>query len=64
MTSNYNDKPLFCSVCARPLKLVEDTVSDENGHPVHEDCYVEALVSKRPQGVPTGNSRLCIKETG
>jgi hypothetical protein len=35
------EQPLLCRICREPVSLTSDTVVDENGKPVHEDCYVK-----------------------
>jgi hypothetical protein len=35
------EQPLLCRICREPVSLTSDTVVDENGNPVHEDCYVK-----------------------
>ena len=37
----------FCSICNEPVKL-ETAKADEDGHPVHEDCYLDKLSGKIP----------------
>ena len=34
----------ICSVCHNPINL-ETTKTDEDGKPVHEDCYVQHLLA-------------------
>jgi hypothetical protein len=33
---------LLCSLCNKPVELTTTKV-DENGRPVHEECYVQSL---------------------
>jgi hypothetical protein len=37
----------FCPICNEPVKL-ETAKADEDGHPVHEDCYLDKLSGKIP----------------
>jgi hypothetical protein len=37
----------FCPICNEPVKL-ETVKADEDGHPVHEDCYLDKLSGKIP----------------
>jgi hypothetical protein len=34
---------LLCRICHEPVSLKSDTVTDENGQSVHEDCYVKEI---------------------
>jgi hypothetical protein len=36
-----------CKICAKPVDLTGDLYADENGKPVHEDCYVKHVTSSR-----------------
>jgi|HubBroStandDraft_6_1064221.scaffolds.fasta_scaffold18560_3 hypothetical protein len=38
---------LLCRICHEPVSLKSDTVTDENGKAVHEDCYVREIISLR-----------------
>jgi hypothetical protein len=38
---------LLCRICQEPVSLKSDTVTDENGNAVHEDCYVKEIISLR-----------------
>jgi hypothetical protein len=38
---------LLCRICHEPVSLKSDTVTDENGKAVHEDCYVKEIISLR-----------------
>jgi len=38
---------LLCRICHEPVSLKSDTVTDENGKAVHEDCYVKEIISRR-----------------
>ena len=43
-----------CALCRKPVTLETDLYADENGKPVHEDCYVRRILSsrgKRPAAV-------------
>jgi len=33
---------LICSICHQPVAL-ENSKTDENGHAIHEDCYLQRL---------------------
>ncbi len=33
-----------CSICDRRVTLQEDTCADENGKPVHTDCYAKRIL--------------------
>jgi hypothetical protein len=35
-----------CWICAKPIPL-EDCKTDDDGHPVHEDCYCEQTVERQ-----------------
>jgi hypothetical protein len=35
---------LICSICHRPVAL-ENSKTDENGHAIHEDCYLQRLLA-------------------
>ena len=34
-----------CIVCSMPIDLQIDLYADENGKPVHEDCYVTPITN-------------------
>jgi hypothetical protein len=36
-----------CSICGKPINLDRDRYADENGKLVHEDCYVQRLISSQ-----------------
>jgi hypothetical protein len=38
---------LLCRICHEPVSLKSDTVTDENGNAVHEECYVKEIISHR-----------------
>jgi hypothetical protein len=38
---------LLCRICHEPVSLKSDTVTDENGKAVHEDCHVKEIISLR-----------------
>jgi hypothetical protein len=38
---------LLCRICHESVSLKSDTVMDENGKAVHEDCYVKEMISLR-----------------
>jgi hypothetical protein len=35
-----------CSICGKPVPL-QECKSNDNGHPVHEDCYAAEAVGTR-----------------
>jgi len=37
---------LICPICKQPIRL-ETAKADENGRPVHEDCYIQRLFASR-----------------
>ncbi len=39
------ERPLICSLCHQ-IVAIETSKTDEDGTAVHEDCYLQALVSK------------------
>jgi hypothetical protein len=43
-------EPLICSICKEPVGI-EASKTDEDGKPVHEDCYVRRLMAA-PQDPP------------
>jgi len=43
-----------CSVCKQSIRL-ETAKSDENGKPVHEDCYMTRLMASLQSGGSTPN---------
>jgi hypothetical protein len=38
-----------CRICSAPVDLTVDLYADENGKPVHEDCYVTRLLASQRQ---------------
>ena len=38
----------MCALCSKPVAL-ENIKADENGKPVHEDCYTQSLASSTGQ---------------
>jgi hypothetical protein len=38
---------LACPLCNKPINLERDRYADENGKIMHENCYVQRLVSSR-----------------
>ena len=38
----------ICTLCRKAVDLRNDLNADENGQPVHEDCYVSRLGTLRP----------------
>jgi hypothetical protein len=43
-----------CIVCNHPITLETDLNADENGKPVHEECYVNNLTSARSNQTAAG----------
>jgi hypothetical protein len=39
---------LLCRICREPVSLKSDTVVDEDGQPVHENCYVKEAKGQEP----------------
>jgi hypothetical protein len=42
---DYPFPDIPCVICSQPLNLRIDLFADENGKAVHEDCYVERIMS-------------------
>ena len=38
--------PVICSICRKSVKL-ETSKTDDRGHAIHEECYVQ-VVTRRP----------------
>jgi hypothetical protein len=38
---------ITCSICNKPIDLQRDKYADEDGKIVHENCYIQRLMSKR-----------------
>jgi hypothetical protein len=36
-----------CTICAKSVDLTVDVYADENGKPIHEDCYVKHVTSSQ-----------------
>jgi hypothetical protein len=36
---------IFCRICGEPVSLKADTVADEDGKAVHEECYVKRKIT-------------------
>jgi hypothetical protein len=36
-----------CPICRKPIDLTVDLCADENGQPVHEDCYARRITVSR-----------------
>ena len=49
----------LCSHCAQHVELETD-YTDEQGHAVHEDCYVALLLTKCRIFASTGHSLLIL----
>ena len=41
----------MCALCSKPVSLEEDKI-DENGKPVHEDCYAKSLSKPETEESP------------
>jgi hypothetical protein len=41
-----------CQLCNKPVNLNQDHCADENGKPVHENCYVQRLMSSTRSDPP------------
>ena len=41
------DAPLKCVICGKSIVL-KDTYLDENGKPVHEECYLAKTKGEKP----------------
>jgi hypothetical protein len=37
------DPPPHCPICKKPIDLTRDRFADEDGHVVHETCYLSRL---------------------
>jgi hypothetical protein len=48
MPNTTEDEFPKCRICDKPVTFSEDTVADENGHPVHEDCFAKRLLANSP----------------
>ena len=44
----HKKQQISCRICGGPLSLMSDTASDENGQPVHSDCYVKHVLATKP----------------
>jgi hypothetical protein len=42
------EQPLLCRICLQPVSLEADTVVDEDGNPIHENCYVKETTGQDP----------------
>ena len=40
---------VFCKVCGSPVDLTVDLSADEDGHAVHEKCYLRRIIQQTPQ---------------
>jgi hypothetical protein len=44
---------ILCALCHQPLSLTTaDTCSDEDGKPVHQECYTTCVTQRNPIKVP------------
>jgi hypothetical protein len=41
-----------CNICRKSVDLTVDLCSDEEGNPVHVDCYVKALLALEAMCLP------------
>jgi hypothetical protein len=46
MTDEY-----LCPLCNKPVAL-ENAKTDENGQPIHEDCYIRTLATATEKASP------------
>jgi len=46
--SDQDSLRLLCRICREPVSLKADTVVDEDGKPVHENCYVKEVIGQEP----------------
>jgi hypothetical protein len=46
--SDQDSLHLLCRICREPVSLKADTVVDEDGKPVHENCYVKETMGQNP----------------
>lgn len=44
---------ICCSICNSPVDLSQDRYTDEEGHIVHERCYVNRLAAAKGQDPPS-----------
>jgi len=48
--------PLTCSFCHNLVALeARDTCADENGQPIHADCYVQRVIASIKASAPPEN---------
>jgi hypothetical protein len=40
------EQPQLCRICHEPVSLKSDTVVDEDGKPIHEDCYLKEITGQ------------------
>jgi hypothetical protein len=52
---NRHVPQIFCIICSQPLDLAVDLNADENGHAVHQNCYLSRLKNSLPasENVPS-----------
>jgi hypothetical protein len=48
---NFIPKPPLCSICNKPVDL-DIAVTDQDGKPVHEECYVLKMRLKEARKPP------------
>jgi hypothetical protein len=39
------DSPYICPICNKPVDLVKDQYTDEDGKLIHESCYIKRLMA-------------------
>ncbi len=49
--------PITCTICHQPVEL-ETSKTDECGHAIHEECYVQILTRKPPSGYKPESARF------
>jgi len=52
-----------CIICSKPVDLTVDLIADENGGPVHEDCYLKRTKASSNRGWGRYYVRITSKET-
>jgi hypothetical protein len=48
------EQPLLCRICHEPVSLKSGTVVDEDGNPIHENCYVKETTGQDPSAEMAG----------
>jgi hypothetical protein len=47
-----------CAICGDPVDLVINLCADENGEPIHEDCYVKRITIPLRKSASVYDGRL------